>query len=99
MDNTNNLPEVNHKDENKSNNCLDNLEWCTSQYNDLYGNHLTWRKPVIMYDLHMNFIDEFKSVTEAEKLTGIKGVSAVCNGKRHTAGGYIWKHKENEKEK
>lgn len=35
--NPNNLPCVNHIDENKSNNSLDNLEWCTWQYNNTYG--------------------------------------------------------------
>jgi len=40
IDNPNGLPEVNHKDENKDNNCADNLEWCTTQYNLTYGNRL-----------------------------------------------------------
>lgn len=37
LDNSNNLPQVNHKDENKLNNCVDNLEWCNSKYNNNYG--------------------------------------------------------------
>lgn len=35
--NPDNLPQVNHKDENTSNNCVDNLEWCTNSYNVNYG--------------------------------------------------------------
>lgn len=37
LDNSDNLPQVNHKDENKLNNCVDNLEWCDSKYNNNYG--------------------------------------------------------------
>lgn len=38
--NPNDYPEVNHKDENKANNCVENLEWCTHQYNSVYGTRI-----------------------------------------------------------
>lgn len=39
LKNPDNLPQINHKDEDTSNNRVDNLEWCTSEYNSNYGNH------------------------------------------------------------
>jgi hypothetical protein len=39
IDNPNNYPQINHKDENTKNNCVENLEWCSAKYNSNYGNH------------------------------------------------------------
>ena len=52
--------------------------------------------PICQYDLNGNFVRRFNSATEAEQLTGInrKNISSVCNGKRKTAGGYIWRKEE-----
>lgn len=48
LPNPENLPQVNHKDENPSNNAVENLEWCTARYNCNYGGHLErmkeWRE-------------------------------------------------------
>lgn len=95
LPNPNNLPEVNHKDDNPANNCLDNLEWCTAQYNDKYGIHkYASSKETFMFTINGNYIDCFVSCTEAERITGAKGVSAVCSGRRKSAGGYIWRYKQ-----
>ena len=62
--NTENLPQINHRDENKTNNCLQNLEWCDAKYNINYGTCITKssnsrKKPILQYDLDGNFIREW----------------------------------------
>ena len=51
-------------------------------------------KIVIQYDLQHNFIKKYKSVGEAERITGINHSNIImcCNGKRKTAGGYLWEY-------
>lgn len=99
IDNPDNLPCVNHKDENKQNNKVENLEWCTYQYNNTYGTFLKRRsesryKKVAQYDLQGNLLNIFNGITIAAKETKTKGsnISLVCKGKRNQAGGYKWKY-------
>lgn len=100
--NPNNLPEVNHIDENKSNNKVSNLEWCTSKYNINYGtrNERTaeaHNKPVVMYDKKGNKLKEFKSTMNASnylnKQYAYNHINECCRGERKSAYGYVWKRK------
>ena len=83
------LPEVNHKDENPMNNRVENLEWCTRQYNIEYSKN----KAV----LQMNggeIVNRFDSITHASRETGInrRSINNVLTGWAAKAGGYQWKY-------
>ncbi len=82
--NPDNLSQVNHKDENKLNNCISNLEWCDNTYNSQYPEN----KSVYCLDL-----DKFyKSASEASVHTGVSRTSIVkcCRGQLQSAGGMLW---------
>ena len=109
LPNPNNLPEVNHLDENKENNSADNLEWVTAAQNNAYGMGYINRKknapaasiksnarPVQKYSKDGKLLAEYYSAMEAGRANGCRqgGISECCNGKQKTAYGYIWKYKE-----
>lgn len=78
--NPENKPEVNHKDKNRLNNSLDNLEWMTTKENCIHRGMAG--KIIIQYDLDMNELSRFNSYEEAHIKTGIhfKTVSNCCRG-------------------
>ena len=93
-----NLPQINHRDENKANNCLQNLEWCDTKYNINYGTRnekaSNSRKiPILQYDLDGNFIREWSSATDVGQEVRANIVKCL-KGRYKTSHGYIWKYKE-----
>ena len=103
IENPNNYSEVNHIDEIKTNNRVDNLEWCTHAYNLEYGSRkeITRQKtmkPVLQFDRENNFIKKWISMTEAANQLNIAQgcISNCCHHKRKTAGNYIWKLAQGE---
>lgn len=98
--NPNKLPEVNHKDENKQNNNVDNLEWCTKKYNNCYGTKnkrgaKARGKAVLQININTNeIINTFDSMHEAARKTDISqgNIWSCCNGKYKSIGGYKWRY-------
>lgn len=98
--NPNNFPCINHKDENKLNNVVSNLEWCNVSYNNNYGNRtlkssISKQKKIVQYDLKGKFVKIWNSQKEAISTLGISNhITDVCTGRRNQCGGYKWKFKE-----
>ena len=94
--NPDNLPEVNHKDEDKENNSVQNLEWCDGKYNINYGTRTDrCSKPVLQFTKDGKLVREWKSASDVERNLGYfqNYISSCCTGKCKSAYDFIWKFK------
>lgn len=106
--NPNNLPIINHKDENRENNTIENLEWCTYSYNASYGdapikNSISMQKHFARENnpnrVKVECVETgeiFNSIIDASEKYGIdqSSITKVCKNKpkRKTAGGFRWRY-------
>lgn len=95
--NPDNLPCVNHKDHNRANNDVSNLEWCSYEYNNSYSNCVdamanSHKKPVKQLTKDGQLIKVWDCAADAEKALGIKHIYRGANGTRKTVGGYKWEY-------
>ena len=102
--------DINHKDENKQNNCVDNLEWCCKSYNENYGTKRTrqsqstdWEafrkkvsKPLYQKTLDGKIVRRWDSIAQVHRTLGYSSgnISMCCNGKLKKIYGFRWEFVE-----
>ena len=86
--NPDNLSDVDHIDNDKTHNYVNNLQWITHRDN----NRKSHNKPILQYKLDGEFVREWDSTTAVGKEV-VKGINHCLKGRNKTAYGYVWKYK------
>lgn len=97
LENSNNYKYINHKDENKNNNCLNNLEFCTAKYNNNYKKYNRGKKnknKINQFDLEGNLIKQWNSLKEIKNNTNYSyyGIFNCLHDRQKTSNYFIWKY-------
>lgn len=107
LENPDNLPCINHKNNIRNDNRVENLEWCSYSYNNKYaydkgkknkmfGQDNGKSIPILQLDSSGDVIKEFESMCICAKELGLQQscISMVCNGIRNSTGGFIFRRKD-----
>lgn len=97
-------PIINHKDEDKTNNKVENLEWCDVRYNNEYSNVWEYafrktRKPIDVYDANGNFYNKYISIAEAARALGIRtpySIGVAIRAGKNRIGDYLFYYAEKD---
>ena len=93
--NPNNYEIINHKNLDKQDNRIENLEWCTQQQNMIHNaDNKSFKRKVMQLDTKHNIINTFDSIKQASISLNINNTSIIhcCAGRAKYAGGFVWKY-------
>lgn len=93
--NPKNYPQINHRNEIKTDNFYGNLEWCDAKYNANYGTkNDKFKKQTKQYTMTGFLVKTWNSLTEIQDKLGFRksNLSSCCNGRLPHAYGFVWKY-------